>query len=596
MTNRANLLLDPEQLAAVQVEPEHRQLVLAGPGSGKTEVVAALLEHLVEDCDVSATDELLVLSFSRAAVSAVRRRTASSARGRLTVRTLDSLAARVLGELDESDDWQRHSFNKRMRRATELLNDDDVDELTVLRHLVVDEVQDVVGVRADFLLAVLQQLPDDAGFTMLGDPLQAIYDWQLQEDGSTTTNDSLLEAVRAVPGVREIVLQGQYRARTPETRRLLSLGLQVRASPSAASRRTLLEDELEGLPALDSAAQLLELTARWTGTTAVLCRTNGEALLLAAQVRGAGGHVALQRSMQDAAAVDAVARVLGEAPSSRVSRRVAEERALECGVAEPDAFTLLLAELDRGRGSDIDVSAVARRVAAGAVPIDLMASDAASVVVSTVHRAKGLEFDNVVVVGAGSWFARTDQGAETDDEVRTAFVAVTRARDRACALEAPDTRRLFSDKRSGRWVRSGRQPWQTFGFEVRGPDTRWTTPVGEPAPEAQAHLASSVRSGDQAELSLNRTLSTLERPVYDVRHDGVLVGRTNEDFGMRLRWRLGPRNKAQKPWPGLSGAVVDGVETVGGSPAPADRFGGAGRWGLWLSLRLGGMLDLDWKA
>jgi DNA helicase-2/ATP-dependent DNA helicase PcrA len=588
--------LDLEQRAAVEVEPEDRQLVLAGPGSGKTEVVAALLAQLVDECALSAADEVLVLSFSRAAVAAVRRRTAVKGKGRITVRTLDSLAARVLSDLDDSDDWQGLSFTKRLRRATQLLDSDVSDELTLLRHLVVDEVQDVVGVRADFLLAVMRQLPDDVGFTMLGDPLQAIYDWQLQEDGSTTTNDDLLAAVRAMGEVREIVLRGQYRARNPETGRLLSLGVRMEACTDTRARAALVEDELEGLPGINGASQLAELAPRWGGTTAVLCRTNGQALVLASELRRAGGDVALQRSMQEAAAVEAIAKVLGEAPSAHVTRRVAEERAAECGVADVAVFTRLLADLGQGRGNDIDVSSIARRVAAGAVPIDLVSAAPAQVVVSTVHRAKGLEFDNVVVVGADMWFARSALEVDIDDEVRTAFVAITRARDRAAAVAAPDTRQLFRDTKSGRWVKGGRERWQTFGFEILGTDTRWPTPVGDPAPQAQTHLASRVEPGDAAELTLNRTLSTLERAVYDVHHEGVLVGRTTEDFGTRLRRRLGPRDRAQRPWPGLDGAVVDGVETMGGLPAPPDRFDGAGRWGLWLSVRLAGLLDLDWKG
>src|SRR4051812_32663733 len=94
-------VLDREPAEAAGAKPHRRQLIIAGPGAGKTEVVAALLVGLVEDGGLSATDEILVVSFSRAAVAAVRRRTSASGGTRVTVRTLDSLAARVLDDLDE---------------------------------------------------------------------------------------------------------------------------------------------------------------------------------------------------------------------------------------------------------------------------------------------------------------------------------------------------------------------------------------------------------------------------------------------------------------------------------------------------------------
>jgi DNA helicase-2/ATP-dependent DNA helicase PcrA len=586
-------VLDAEQSRAAGVEAGDRQLVIAGPGSGKTEVVAALLEVLVEQEGLSASDEILVVSFSRAAVAAVRRRTARAGRTRVTVRTLDALAARVLDDLDDPDAWPRLSFDKRVARATTLLRDDGSDELRMIQHLVVDEVQDVVGLRADFLLAVIGQLPADAGFTLLGDPMQAIYDFQLdQRSGSTTTNEQLLDAVRAMPRVVERRLEGQYRAQSNEAAKLLGLGSHLSSCADVRGRAAVVEDELLDLLELDDAEQLPDLVARWGGSTALLCRTNGEALVLAARLRRSGGEVSLQRSMQDGATTGAVAKVLAASASSRVPRAECEDRAHAIGLIDPSGFTRLLSELATGRGSDIDLAAVARRLASGAVPIDLMAAPSAPMIVSTVHRAKGLEFDNVVLSGAHRWFGSRDI---EDEAVRAAFVALTRTRYRAVALPAPDTRRLRADPASGRWVRTGSQPWMTFGFEVQGTDTRWPAPVGEPAPAVQQHLDSSVRPGDEVSLSLDPSESTLDRPVYGVFHSGLLVGRTTEDFGLRLRRRIGPTAKRKgRPWPGLSGAVVDSVETVGGLPAPEDRYGGAGRWGLWLSIRLSGLLDVEW--
>src|SRR4051812_28546995 len=66
--------LNAEQLAVVEASADERLLVIAGAGQGKTEVVVSRIDYLVTEEDLVASEEVLVLSFSRAAVSAVRTR------------------------------------------------------------------------------------------------------------------------------------------------------------------------------------------------------------------------------------------------------------------------------------------------------------------------------------------------------------------------------------------------------------------------------------------------------------------------------------------------------------------------------------------
>ena len=61
----------------------------------------------------------------------------------------------------------------------------------------------------------------------------------------------------------------------------------------------------------------------------------------------------------------------------------------------------------------------------GSIPDELQSSRDGDLVVSTIHRAKGLEFDNVAVVEPPEW--RSD--ADPAEEARVLFVAMTRARD-----------------------------------------------------------------------------------------------------------------------------------------------------------------------
>jgi DNA helicase-2/ATP-dependent DNA helicase PcrA len=55
-------------------------------------------------------------------------------------------------------------------------------QLNGIRHFIIDEYQDLTGIRATLvqrLLEILAAGNDDCGFTVLGDPDQAIYDWPI---------------------------------------------------------------------------------------------------------------------------------------------------------------------------------------------------------------------------------------------------------------------------------------------------------------------------------------------------------------------------------------------------------------------------------
>ena len=154
--------LDADQSDVAGVDETERQIVLAPPGSGKTEVVAALLESLYEN-GLEPRDEVLAISFSRAAVSALRRRVARGDSPAPAIRTLDSFASRMLDEIDDQE-WRQLSFDKRIARALHLLEaGQEVTDLSMVRHLVIDEVQDLVGVRARLALAIIASLDEDAG-------------------------------------------------------------------------------------------------------------------------------------------------------------------------------------------------------------------------------------------------------------------------------------------------------------------------------------------------------------------------------------------------------------------------------------------------
>lgn len=589
--------LDASQRAAVDVEADARQLVVAGPGSGKTEVVSNLIAHLIEDEDVDPTDGILVISFSNAAVYAADARLRANDAGPVTVQTMDSLAGEVIHDLS-ADDIAGLGFDQRIKLATRLLSEERWDRLDDLEHLVVDEVQDIVGVRADFLLEILRVLPIEAGFSLLGDPAQGIYDWQLRAENrplSPTTSLALLARVRNTAGVEVKQLTGQYRAISRDARRVIELREAVNRGDPEAS----LEEFFAGLVAVETVPEVVERARAWSGTTAFLTANNGQALLTAAAVARAGGRVEVRRSAHQRVLAQWVARLLGTHPNSGITRaEVGARAAALLPDPDPDRLWRALRSVTGGRGREIALTDLARglRRPRPLVP-DLIEQNRAQFVVSTIHRAKGLEFDNVVYLDFHDKSWLDDEPADDDGEAsRRLFVALSRARQTLIRAGGPDDRWLHRTAGHGggerRWYMGGPKKWMTHGFEIRADDIDDTEPAGQDRAASQAHIAAMVRPGDPLDMRLDLARSSLQLPFWELLHGDVVVARTSAAFGESLARRLGPRDKAAKPWPHLTGARVEGLSTISGDAQQGD----TGRHGLWLSPVCAGMLHIDWNG
>ncbi|MET7283833.1 UvrD-helicase domain-containing protein [Kribbella sp. NPDC005582] len=585
--------LDDSQLAAVDIAADTRQIVIAGPGSGKTEVVSALIEHLVDDQDIDPVDGILVISFSNAAVHAADARLRARVGTRpVGVQTMDSLAGELLRELS-TEDFENLGFDRRIALATRLLRDETWGRIDDLDHLIVDEVQDIVGVRAEFLLAIIEQLPAAAGFSLLGDPAQGIYDFQLRANGngrkplSTMSSTALVAAVETLPEIQIRHLTGQYRAASRDTK--AAAALRSAALPGGDPR--LLEDFYAAVVPVGTVEDVIDLAEHWTGRTAFLTETNGQALLVAGVLRNRT-VVEVRRSTRQRVIAGWVALLLGDVATDTIARSELDKRIAE---RSPELDSALiwraLRGVERGRGTEIDLLRLAQRLRGSRpLPPELGDQPATTVVVSTVHRAKGLEFDNVVLVDfpEHAWREDVDPG----ERLRARYVSLTRARRLLVRANGPDDRFLRRFRKPGlhaeRWYKGGYKDWQTSGFEIGVGDVE---PVSTDAAEAELHLATAVSAGDPLEINLDRRESTLAVPVYVITHSGIPVGRTSRRFGEDLASRTGTLERRRRSWPSLGKAQVESIATAVVDPRP----GSTSRHGFRLAPTVTGLLDLNWK-
>lgn len=455
---------NPEQAEVIDAPSDAWLLVVAGPGTGKTQVAAMRLAHLIRSGLLPA--QILVLSFSRSAVATLTRRIAGLqlADGHvvedlrhLAIRTFDSWAFRILRQCGAAvPELLGRQHDDNIVAATSALGDESnaivVDRLAGIRHVIVDEFQDLPGVRADMVIELLSRLNAEGrrvGFTVLGDPVQSIYRWAARASGHGAAGDPWERLkTRMASGLREVSLTRNHRS----TERLASMAASLRKilqseDLTAPKKLAAMQRFLERIPGMPAGTQLSPdwLASLPAGSVAILTRTNGEALrvvkmLLGDQVEGPSVSVRLRTAGETPSAPAWIAALLWRFKPQNVARSTFEtvyRKTLE--EIDPDARMALnmpslevcWARLARASGASDDTSAIdmgdlRERLAWPDSFPDDQTTEQAAVYITTVHQAKGMEFDNVSLLDPR---ARKNQ-KEPEDPLELAnvgFVAVTRA-------------------------------------------------------------------------------------------------------------------------------------------------------------------------
>lgn len=568
-------VLDADQELAASAPADARQIVIAGPGAGKSEVVGERCRRLIEQ-DVYP-EEILVISFSNVAVDVVRARTKDvldEGRG-VDCATIDSLAARVRAEL-EAGEARFAGFDDAIVRATRLLEISDEPALPDVRHVIVDEVQDVVGVRAQFVLALLGQAFDaGVGFTLLGDPMQSLYDFQVDTSDAMSA-DSFLDAVRARYAAETVFLIGEYRSRTPEARAvaLVRTDLECLAPTDQLLRLRDLSADLPPLGELDEDAA--DDIAVWQGATALLCDTNARAGLVAARFAGLGLPVELAASATDPALASWIGEIVAQSDAGTLSFEEFTDLADRAGLVDAEGKWRTLIRVSKSRRG-LDLRELSSGLLARRYPPDLLRQPAANVIASTVHRAKGQEFENVVLVDPESWFT---EAGEPGPAARRLFVAMSRARSRLTRGRGISTKFWRKDPRDAVWRRTSPRGRGTLGVIIEPQHARHLGPVAHELSSAVRAAVTWSRADDII------TVDSEELPSWMATVDGLNVARTGEEFGRLIR-RVAYGDRV----PSLSGGRVEGIETLVGAPVGS----GPGCHGLWVGARVSGPVSFEWE-
>ncbi len=466
-------------------------LVLAGPGSGKTRVLVHRIAYLVRVRRENPRG-ILALAYNRHAAVEIRRRLADligdDARG-VTVLTCHALAMRLVGAsfAGRANRLEQDDFHEVMRQAVALLRGqglppEEADEhrerlLAGFRWILVDEYQDVGPEQYELISALAGRTKPEADDRLslfaLGDDDQNIYAF----NGSST---EFIRRFEADYGARPSYLTDNYRSTAniitsanaviePAKLRMKEghpiVINRARAQDSSGGDWTLIDSVAQGrvriLPAGDTpitqaqaaVAELKRLSERvrdWDWSTCAvvardwshldpvrsLCELEGMPVQMANEEFTGVWHLRETRALVNWLRGRASRLVAsGEIetwlasqlanPWIELLQEAAAEYALETSGSETpvDGFIEWLAEWGRE----------VRRRQRGLLLL-------------TAHRAKGLEFNHVVVLD-GRW-DRIGRGEDADAARRLYYVAMTRAKQTLTLMRLPGLH-PFQDAPSG---------------------------------------------------------------------------------------------------------------------------------------------------
>lgn len=407
----------------IQGSVTERNIVNAGPGTGKTYTLIEKIKYLLNS-NTAGADEILVLCFSKAAVKVIRSRLKDAADkdlisgdwNKVEIRTFDSFSTYVLAYLvnnmreilPANYSLEAENYDERIKSATEVfLHHHDI--LQSYKHMIVDEVQDLVGVRAELVLAILDSLPGSCGFTLLGDSCQALYDYLSQSDKSVMSSSKFYQNIfRNFPEAHYYSLEKNYRQEndleklTKDYRQAI-----INQEPGECIRQAdVLFKQLPdaNIDIRHFTPQLAEEYLR-CGSLGILTRTNAQALQISAWMRTEGTKHLLQRPAGVTDFSDWIFNILSLAETDVISqdefKSIFELYYPQVKQKSCQYWNALVSTQKEQLKSRYSIKSLLQGIMQNdrnpLLYINPLFS-APNITVSNVHRAKGMEFDSVLLV------------------------------------------------------------------------------------------------------------------------------------------------------------------------------------------------------
>jgi len=485
-------LANPVQVGIVAAQPDENMLVLAGPGSGKTRVVAHRCAYLLR-VKRAQPRNVLILCFNRNAANTLRRRlielAGPDAKG-VTVQTYHSLAMRLTGssfaERLERKKIDTDDFKTIIPDAVRLLNGEieltgmERDELRErllagYRYILVDEYQDIDQDQYQLISAIAGRTLNDPDSKLallaVGDDDQNIYTFRganvefirrFQTDYQAKTFflvENYRSSAHIIAAANCLIAHNRDRMKTEHAirinkgrDRLPAGGSWKDIDPVAQGRVQLLRVANAAHQAMALVEELSRLKQRnpplnWSDC-AVLARTRDELAPIRALCEQRGIPIIWgidQNKTPPLYRIREVRQFFAELKTRHDELLSASDLLTIVEELTGERQTTIWWELLKGILQDLRVESGNAQLPMSYYTeyvYEVLAEQrreqavGSGVFLSTVHSAKGMEFNHVFVPGGG-WTQGKSQQAQ-EEERRVYYVAMTRAKETLCLFARAD--------------------------------------------------------------------------------------------------------------------------------------------------------------
>lgn len=407
--------LSPRQREIIEDKQSKYIVVAAGPGSGKTRVLVHKLASLLLLEDVKH-EQLLMLTFSRAAATEFKKRLidlVGNAAHYVDIKTFHSYSFDLIGKqgsLDEAKDV--------VRIAAEMIEDNEVEPSKIAKSvLVIDEAQDM-GPDDFRLVQALMHHNEEMRVIAVGDDDQNIFAFR----GS---DSRYMQSLVDQEGAKLYEMIDNYRSASTivncANRYVQRISNRMKLTPIHSVTGE--KGNVMTLKSLQDAAITVQ------GSTAILTRTNEEMMQVAFELEQQGLRATIAQSMGgfrfcNLAEVRYFLKQIGNKDEVSISKekwQTAKQRTLKAYA------TSTCLNIMQHFFADFEVTHKAYYYSDLLEYIfesnieDFIVAAEKSIFVSTIHKAKGREFDSVYLLSP------IPDGRDVND-TRAYYVGLTRAK------------------------------------------------------------------------------------------------------------------------------------------------------------------------
>lgn len=419
--------LSERQLEIIRDNTSKYIVVSAGPGSGKTRVLVHKLASLLLLEDVKH-EQLLMLTFSRAAAIEFKHRLREligNAANFIEIKTFHSYCFDLLGKIGNLQETENI-----VKDAGELIRNGDVDLGRITKSvLVIDEAQDM-DIHEYRLVEALMERNDDMRIIAVGDDDQNIYQFRgsdskylrsfiIEHDAKQY---SLIDNFRSCQSV--VAFANQF---------VMSISDRMKTEDIIAVSENTGEVKLMKHSGANMEMALAEdmLSVGADGSTCILTNTNQEALLILGILKQRNIPAKLIQSIDgfdiyDIAEIRYFLKMLNKENTSPVyscDQWNSAVKALQEQYSNSACLPVIVNVLhtfaetnEKKYRTDFEMFLHESKIE------DFYTNESGVITISTIHKSKGREFDNVYIL-----LSNVNMGS--DEEKRKLYVGMTRAKN-----------------------------------------------------------------------------------------------------------------------------------------------------------------------